>query len=74
MHLVFLSARVDEHAPPLAAVRSAVRDEWMSAQRLQANERFYADLRKRYDVTVERAGAPARASAGVSGQVAGMLP
>lgn len=60
--------RIDEHAPPLAAVREAVRDEWIREQRLQANDRFYADLRKRYEVTVQR---PAERS-GTSSLVAGI--
>jgi hypothetical protein len=32
----------------------AVNREWIHDQRQRANERFYADLRKRYQVTVER--------------------
>ena len=36
------------------SVRDEVRREWIHDQRQQANERFYADLRKRYEVTVER--------------------
>jgi hypothetical protein len=47
-------------------VREEVRREWIRDQRQQSNERFYADLRKRYEVTVERpianAGAPALAA------------
>lgn len=54
LHLVFLRERDDGRASSLAAVRGAVRDEWIREQRLQANERFYAGLRKRYSVTVER--------------------
>lgn len=53
MHLVRVLRRNDDRAPSLASVRDAVRAEWLRAQRLEANERFYAELRKRYAVTVE---------------------
>ena len=67
MHMVLLRDRVDERASSLASVRSAVRSEWIREQRLEANQRFYADLRKRYSVTVER---PTPSGVG-SGQVVG---
>lgn len=68
MHVALVRDRVDERTPSLAAVRDAVRGEWIHAQRLQANERFYSDLRKRYQVTVERP----QERGGASGRVAGM--
>ena len=68
MHVVLVRDRTDEHTPPLVAVRDAVRADWIRARRLQANERFYADLQKRYKVTVERP--PTRG--GTSAMVAGL--
>ena len=65
-HLVFVDRRDDGRVAALEHVRGEVRREWIHEQRQQANERFYADLRKRYEVTVERAtasgGAPALAA------------
>jgi hypothetical protein len=34
-------------------VRDSVRREWDNAQRLEANEKFYQELLKRYTVTIE---------------------
>jgi hypothetical protein len=66
VHLVFVENRDEAQAAALEHVREEVRREWIRDQRQQANERFYADLRKRYEVTVERpianAGAPALAA------------
>lgn len=70
MHVVLVRNRIDERAPPLASVRGVVRGEWIRTQRLQANQRFYADLRGRYAVTVERPNG----SAGASGQAASKRP
>jgi hypothetical protein len=55
VHLVFISERTEARLPALAEVRAAVRHEWDNAQRLEANEKFYQDLLKRYTVTIERA-------------------
>ncbi len=54
VHLVLVSERTEGRLPALAEVRAAVRHEWASAQRLEANEKFYQDLLKRYTVTIER--------------------
>jgi len=54
MHLVFVSKRTEGGAPALAEVRDAVRREWESARRLEAKERFYQELLKRYTVTIEQ--------------------
>jgi hypothetical protein len=52
-HLVLLRLR-DEPAPPqLADIQAEVRRAWMNEQRELANARFYAELRRRYDVKVE---------------------
>jgi len=53
MHLVLVRERTEEHLPALAEVRVAVRREWESARRLQANERFYEKLLKHYTVVIE---------------------
>jgi hypothetical protein len=62
-HLVLVDKREVGGAVALDHVRDEVRRDWIHAQRQQANERFYADLRKRYDVTVERPAADGEASA-----------
>jgi hypothetical protein len=54
MHVVFIRERNDERTATLADVRDDVRRKWMQEQREQANDRYYADLRKRYAITVER--------------------
>jgi hypothetical protein len=54
VHLVFVDKRDGGQTTSLEQVRSEVRRQWIHEQREQANERFYADLRKRYAVTVER--------------------
>jgi len=63
VHLVFVDKRDDGRAVALEYVRDEVRREWIHDQRQQANERFYADLRERYEVTVERPTANGSASA-----------
>jgi hypothetical protein len=55
-HLVFLRSREGGGAPDLRDVRDGVRNDWIAEQRRLANDRIYADLRKRYQVTVEREG------------------
>jgi PPIC-type PPIASE domain len=54
VHLVWISERTEGRVPQLAEVRDAVRREWANARRLEANERFYQELLKRYVVTIER--------------------
>jgi len=53
LHLVWVGARAEGGLPALADVRDAVRREWDSARRKEANERFYQDLLERYTVTIE---------------------
>jgi hypothetical protein len=53
VHLVWVSERTEARLPALAEVRDAVRREWENAQRLEANEKFYLELLKRYTVTIE---------------------
>jgi hypothetical protein len=53
VHLVLVSERTEGRLPVLAEVRDAVRREWGNARRLEANEKFYQELQKRYTVTIE---------------------
>ena len=52
-HLVFVSERAEGRLPALADVHETVRREWANARRLDANEKFYEELLKRYSVTIE---------------------
>jgi hypothetical protein len=54
VHLVFVRERTDGRMPALAEVHDAVRREWANSRRLEANEKFYQELLKRYVVTIER--------------------
>jgi PPIC-type PPIASE domain len=53
VHLVLVSERAEGGLPALADVRDAVRREWDSARRKEANEKFYQALLERYTVTIE---------------------
>ncbi len=53
LHLVFVETREEGRAPALDEVRDAVRNDWSSARRTEANEAFYQSLRERYEVTIE---------------------
>ena len=52
-HLVLLRLRDEPGPPRLADIQAEVRRAWMSEQRELANARFYAELRRRYDVKVQ---------------------
>lgn len=54
VHLVFVSERTEGRVPALAEVRDAVRREWTNTRRLETNEKLYADMLKRYTVTIEQ--------------------
>jgi hypothetical protein len=54
VHLVFLEEHTDGRLPELHEIRQAVAREWANAHRLEANERFYQELLRRYTVTIER--------------------
>ena len=56
LHLVNVSTREPGGPLPLTAVRAAVDREWRAEQRTQARAKFYAALRERYTVSVERPG------------------
>ncbi len=53
LHVVLVSERTEGRLPALADVREAVAREWASARRLDANQKFYQELLKRYTVTIE---------------------
>jgi parvulin-like peptidyl-prolyl cis-trans isomerase-like protein len=53
VHLVRVSERTDGHLPALEEVRDDVRREWTNTQRLEANDKFYQELLKRYTVSIE---------------------
>lgn len=52
-HLVLVTQRTEGHMPALAEVRDAVLRKWSSVRRLEANQKFYQELLKRYTVTIE---------------------
>jgi len=52
-HLVLLRQRTEGHIPALEEVRDAVRSAWANAHRVEASEKFYHNLLKRYDVVIE---------------------
>jgi len=53
LHLVRIDSRTDPRAPSLARVRDKVQNEWLGEQQRKANTAFYAELHKRYEITVE---------------------
>lgn len=62
-HFVFISERVSGGPSSLDDVRPAVRREWTNAQRLEAEQKLYAALRKRYEIVVEAPRAKAAEAA-----------
>lgn len=64
LHLVRVDSLTATRAPELAEVRDKVRDEWLAQQRRMANDALYGELRKRYEIVIERQAAPPTASAG----------
>jgi PPIC-type PPIASE domain len=55
IHLVFIDERMERRTPALEEVRNAVRREWSNTRRLEATNKFYDNLLKRYTVEVETA-------------------
>ena len=53
LHLVRIDSRTAPRAPALSLVREKVQIEWMTEQQKKANTAFYAELHKRYEITVE---------------------
>ena len=60
-HLVYVKAHTEGRLPKLDEVRDAVRREWANEFRLEANEKFYERLLKRYSVSIEFPPPPAEA-------------
>jgi len=56
LHLVFVEQRVAGWTPALDEVRDAVRNDWLSARRAEANEAFYQRLREPYEVMIDAVG------------------
>lgn len=54
LHWVWVSDKSEGRIPPLSEVRDAVRREWENAHRLEANEKVYQEMLKRYVVSIER--------------------
>ena len=54
LHLVYISSKADSRLPSLDEVRDKVNDEWMARQRNEMDELFYQELRKRYDISIEK--------------------
>ena len=61
---MFVSERTEGRVPPLDEVRDAVAREWANARRLEANEKLYEEMLKRYAVTIEGPSEKAKAVAG----------
>jgi hypothetical protein len=57
MHLVRLDGRTPSAVPPLAEIRGQVSREWENDRRQKARTARLAELRKRYTIVVEDAGA-----------------
>jgi hypothetical protein len=57
-HLVNVAQLEPGHPATLDEVRGDVRLDWLRDQRQQQDERFYAELRHRYTVTVDRQAWP----------------
>lgn len=53
LHLVRIDSRTVSRVPSLSLVRDKVQNEWMAEQQQKANTAFYAELHKRYEITVE---------------------
>jgi peptidyl-prolyl cis-trans isomerase C len=71
LHLVRVSERIQPRLSDLSEVRDQVRQDVLDAQRHEANEAFYVNLRRRYEVVVDEAAiAPAVASVGMSSEEA----
>ena len=52
VHLVYVVSREASRLPPLEQMRERVVNDWLAEQRRLADERMYARLRERYEVSV----------------------
>jgi hypothetical protein len=53
-HLVRVNKREPGRVPALSEVRAAVKREWATEQRKKLEDKRFAELLKRYDVSIER--------------------
>lgn len=53
-HLVFVERIKSGRLPALNEIRNIVRREWINARSLEASDRFYEALQKRYEVKIEK--------------------
>lgn len=60
LHLVLIRERVPGAVPNLAEVRDVVLREVQNERRINGVETLYQQMRKKYDVTIEWPGAPAK--------------
>ena len=60
VHFVFVDKRAKGILSPLDTVREAVRQEWLNARRIEAQQKLYRTLRERYEIVLET---PAKAAA-----------
>jgi hypothetical protein len=52
-HFIFVDERASGSLPVLDTVRAAVRQEWLNARRIEAEDKLYRTLRDRYQIVVE---------------------
>ena len=64
LHLVQINERVPARLPELAEVRQRVEQEYETAERTEAKQRFLKELRERYDVEIRMPPAPQPTSPG----------
>ena len=53
LHLVLIAERTDGRLPRLDEVKESVQRDWYNARRIEAGEKLYAELLKKYEVTVD---------------------
>jgi len=52
-HLVYVHSRTDASMPDWDDVRKRVKEDWLAAKREEIGDRYYANLRERYEVIIE---------------------
>ncbi len=58
LHLVLVQSVRAGHPRPFAAVREQVRERWFDRQRSQAQERYFTELLKRYEIVADESVRP----------------
>jgi len=51
-HLVYVHSRTDASMPEWDQIREKVKEDWLGAKREEISDRYYANLRERYEVVV----------------------